>query len=465
MKFHHSPLISTTIYELLLITPFQYPGVNSYVIINELGGYLCLPFTSALSSLTFLRFYFVLKLFKHLTKWTSTSAEHICEKYVCKADTKFAFKAFQKENPFFILFVIFVFTCVCFGLALRTFELYYWETRTDSGGFQDWDYAWNAMWCIFVSMTTVGYGDYYSKTQVGRFITIIACMIGTYFVSMMMVFMTQKSGLHENEKKAYNLITRLKLRNDIKHQQANMILNALRMAAHRMNKNSGKLKEKDFHIKYSYEKRNVITSIEVVKNKKKIIQTFECISLKESLFDISERIDSDIKEIKNECDSLKFINEIIISFSDCQIEIAKYLKKNCYATKLFYTIIQKKPVFGLLNNVDLSLMHLFETELDRKEYMENEEMTGDEEEEFEDNIFNYDVNLDQIKDYFDFIFNNNKGHRNGVTRATKTVDFIKRKKTKNNAKLRKIQEMLKKKMSTMNTVKEIKSPIRSPKTK
>jgi len=410
-----------------------------------MGDYICIPYSSFLSSLTFIRFYFILKLFKHMTKWTSTSSEHVCDKYVCKADTKFAFKAFQKENPFFILLVIFVSTCVCFGLCLRTYELYWWEYKKDFPRYQDWEYILNSMWCIFVSMTSVGYGDYFAKTLAGRLVTIIACIIGNYFVSMMMVFMTQKSGLNENEKKAYNLISRLNLRNEIREQHAKIVFNTLKMALSKKKKTEGKITEKTFHIENSYQKRNIFTLIEIIKNKIKIIQTFECISLKENLFDISERIDSDIKEIKQEIESLRFINEIIISFSDCQIEIAKYLKKNCYATKLLYTIIQKKPIFGKLNNLDLKLKDAFETEVDP--YERND---SDEDDDFEDNIFNYDVNSDQIKNYFEFLFNNNRGRKNCITKASRTVDFIRRKKTSNNIKLKRIQDKLSRKLTYKN---------------
>lgn len=228
-------------------------------------------------------------------------------------------------------------TCVGFGLALRTFELYYWENKKEIA--MDWTYKWNAMWCIFVSMTTVGYGDFYAKTQIGRFITIIACMIGIYFVSMMMVFMTQKSVLNENEAKAFKLITRLKLRSEIKEKQAFMVLCAINMVIYRRKRSDDVLKEKEFQIKYNYEKRNITTYLEENKDKLRIIKSFEFIPMKEHLFDISERIDNDINEIKQELDSLQYINDTLFNFSDSQIEVAKYLKKNCYATKVRYIIL------------------------------------------------------------------------------------------------------------------------------
>ena len=124
--------------------------------VTDLTYSFIMPISSIFSSLCFIRFYFMLKLLKHVTKWTSVQAENVCEKYVCKADSQFAFKAFQKENPFILLFIIFLLTCVCFGLSLRIFELYYWETinSLNNSTFQDWSFIWNSMWCIFVSMST-----------------------------------------------------------------------------------------------------------------------------------------------------------------------------------------------------------------------------------------------------------------------------------------------------------------------
>lgn len=134
---------------------FPYPHLSQYFILTDLNYSVCIPFSSIFASFIFVRVYFMLKLLKHLTRWTSIKAETVCEKYVCKADSQFAFKAFQKENPFTLLFTIFILSLLCFGLSLRIFELYYWETQNSSFPlFQDWSFIWNSMWCIFVAMTT-----------------------------------------------------------------------------------------------------------------------------------------------------------------------------------------------------------------------------------------------------------------------------------------------------------------------
>ena len=108
-------------------------------------------------------------------------------------------------------------------------------------------------------------------------------------------------------------------------------------------------------------------------------------------------------------------------------------------------------MFEKLNKVDQSNKNEYAAEIE-----EGEDASGasSEEEQFEDNIFKYEVTMEQIKDFFDNLFLTNLGKRNSVNKANRTVDVIKRKKTAENAKLRKIQELLKKKISNRNLVKQ-----------
>jgi hypothetical protein len=289
--------------EMIMILPIQYPGISSYFVYSELGTTICITSNAILTSLSVFRFVFIYKTFKHFNLWNSTFAEIKCEKYFCNADFIFAFKAIQKERPFITLLVIFLLTVVCFGFSLRNFELHYWETQPHLD--QDWRYHWNAMWCIFVSMTTVGYGDFYPKTHLGRVVTIAACLVGIYCVSMMMVFMTKESYLTDSELKAYNLITRIKLRKQIKNIRSTMIYHALRK--YNLKEKQGTMTPVDYDRQSSYEKRCIISLIDRIKGKNRMISTFDYIPTKEQLYDISERIFNDIKRIKQDLDCLKCI--------------------------------------------------------------------------------------------------------------------------------------------------------------
>lgn len=45
----------------------------------------------------------------------------------------------------------------------------------------------NSIWNVFVTMTTVGYGDYYPKTDMGRIIGIAVAFWGVFIVSLFVV--------------------------------------------------------------------------------------------------------------------------------------------------------------------------------------------------------------------------------------------------------------------------------------
>jgi len=51
------------------------------------------------------------------------------------------------------------------------------------------------MWVIIITMTTVGYGDGYPSTHLGRLIAAVACLIGMLFVSLVVVALTDLTTL------------------------------------------------------------------------------------------------------------------------------------------------------------------------------------------------------------------------------------------------------------------------------
>ena len=92
-----------------MILPFQYCFLNFYIIFETLGNVQFLPATTCLAALTFIRCYFLTKILKAVNNYTnSRESEKICNSFGIQADISFAFKAAQKESPFFYLFLFFV---------------------------------------------------------------------------------------------------------------------------------------------------------------------------------------------------------------------------------------------------------------------------------------------------------------------------------------------------------------------
>lgn len=65
------------------------------------------------------------------------------------------------------------------------------------------------MWCVIITMATIGYGDFYPKTHLGRCIDIMACVWGNILISLMVISITVSSEFTEPaHRKAYEAILR-----------------------------------------------------------------------------------------------------------------------------------------------------------------------------------------------------------------------------------------------------------------
>eukprot|EP01017_Pseudomicrothorax_dubius_P035304 TRINITY_DN4926_c0_g1_i5.p2 TRINITY_DN4926_c0_g1~~TRINITY_DN4926_c0_g1_i5.p2 ORF type:complete len:131 (-),score=20.40 TRINITY_DN4926_c0_g1_i5:60-452(-) len=73
------------------------------------------------------------------------------------------------------------------------------------GGF-DFSYVPNVIWLMIITMTTVGFGDGFPQTHMGRVIGVFGCIIGMALVSLLVVSLTQSSEFTAAEEKAFNLL-------------------------------------------------------------------------------------------------------------------------------------------------------------------------------------------------------------------------------------------------------------------
>jgi hypothetical protein len=65
------------------------------------------------------------------------------------------------------------------GVILRVYE----RTTPDS----KFNYIWNSFWVLFVTQTTVGYGDIIPQTHLGRLFIMLTCILGTFLVSYFVI--------------------------------------------------------------------------------------------------------------------------------------------------------------------------------------------------------------------------------------------------------------------------------------
>lgn len=102
-----------------------------------------------------------------------------------------------------------------------------------------WFYVLNGLWIIVVTMTTVGFGEAYPTTYLGRIIGFFACVVGMLLMSLMVVALTNQTEFSSSESKAFDFLQRVTADDYAKEKAANVIRKALQMA--KLKRNGGKL--------------------------------------------------------------------------------------------------------------------------------------------------------------------------------------------------------------------------------
>ena len=418
--FYNSIYFLYLILELIILAVIPYPGENFKFIVKYSKRAIIYPFSSLFNAILTLRILFILKLINIYSLYRKPTQEKILLKNGIKPNFIFDLKAYHKKYPFYSLVIIFVLIVYIFGNLLRYFEMYYWEGATQYRQF--WNYRWNSFWCVFISMTTVAFGDLYPSTHIGRILIIIATIIGIYFIFMSMTLITQKSILSDTELKAYKLINRLRFRTLLKDVNANIIYHSLKMIQLRK-----KFKKKDinnqkiYEMEFDLEKKAILNEIENYKIFNEQLKASDKVQTKDQLIDILEQIEKNIYDIEEELIILEKINTSFQGFKNTQLLMIKYLKSNILNTQFIYDILQRNHkiygVLGMDQNVAEKEKHKLQQEIDilYNNYHEAEKALIKNSENNKD--INNNENNDNINNFFDI-------KRNSVKMKKKNTIYI-----------------------------------------
>eukprot|EP00347_Sterkiella_histriomuscorum_P014586 403360318 len=239
VPFWKSYFMRYMLVEIFVISIHNLPKTNYIIFINNETRVLRYSVNAFIVLFMTVRIYLFLRLVARFTKWRTDHADLICQIEGFQANTTFALKAMLKHIPYQLLLSITMFISVVLGIAIRICEQYYQillliiiyrpyyvdefyyegkliqQIPETYAKYQDYSFLWNGWWLVMVTMTTVGFGDYYAVTSFGRATTFLACYTGTFIVSMTMVTMYNSKDFSQQEKKSFVLLKRLTLRKNV----------------------------------------------------------------------------------------------------------------------------------------------------------------------------------------------------------------------------------------------------------
>ena len=167
-----------------------------------------------LISINIIRVFYLIKIYVFCSNFYNARSDRVCKLMGKQLNFFFAFKCLLVENSITSLITVTLITIFGFSYLLKIIEGPISIKNNDE--YNNYNSFLNCFWNVFVTMTTVGYGDYYPLDFLGRFITFFIALSGNLLVALIIVGFQNKTELSIEEKNALNFIQRLEKKDDIK---------------------------------------------------------------------------------------------------------------------------------------------------------------------------------------------------------------------------------------------------------
>lgn len=148
----------------------------------------------------------------------SSRAQRVCEVNGHRASYLFSIKCMMIDSPYTVVAANLIGSIFVFGYTIRIFD-----TALNEASGQNFDEIKNVLWLTIVTMTTVGYGGFYPKSEPSRLIGVLLAFWGVYLTSLFVVTLTNALNWDESERRSYFLIDSLEQKEELKIRSIYML--------------------------------------------------------------------------------------------------------------------------------------------------------------------------------------------------------------------------------------------------
>ena len=223
---YQDTIFTTKKYNVLIVElaiNFIHPsyGLDTYSFSVDDDNHAPIHYTyiGVISIIMLVRIYHFIRFVSVIQQYRSPRSQRLCQMNGCRAGTWYSVKCLIQESPNVSMTVMMIGGILVFAYPLRIFE------RSAGQDFASYE---NSAWCIILTMTTVGYGDYFPLTDAGRLIVFFACIWGVVVVSLIVVTLSNQLILDCGEENSLLILKRLRFKEEMKQVAAFVLTSAMK---------------------------------------------------------------------------------------------------------------------------------------------------------------------------------------------------------------------------------------------
>lgn len=179
------------------------PGVSATIKFTQLGFKSEISYSDIIFPISLLRVKFLIVFVSQRAEESKKKAQIILALFYRQGNIQFILKAIAHKYIYSSFLVCMGFILVIFGLLMRDFEKY---LRINN--------IYDSMWIVATTVNTVGYGNQYPYTHLGRLIAGLCSIIGIFLYSYNINAIREIATLQKDELKLAN---NLRYNNRVKH--------------------------------------------------------------------------------------------------------------------------------------------------------------------------------------------------------------------------------------------------------
>ena len=188
------------------------PSFRSGISINR-------SINSVLSIFVLIRVYYIDRFLIFQSDYMTPDNNDVCRRHGFETNIKYSLIALLKTKPFHVYTIFVVTMLFVFQQGIKVFEIALSEHVEE----RPLNSFFHVLWYCLITIFTVGYGDYFARTDGGRILVTMLSLIGSFLISLFLMSMYNFLARSSTELKQFNLLKRIELI-EIKNKRAQKVI-------------------------------------------------------------------------------------------------------------------------------------------------------------------------------------------------------------------------------------------------